>query len=607
MATIPLQTMSSNSARLETSNAAPTASSSTSTHLDPQPRPRKTRVASQIKYWYKPALAFLIYGLTLYISSSAPSRHTVLGRVSAPLGTWLLTLFAKAGDIAFAIAVADTIDTMTWRKLKERVKINGEDSFVGIKLDWFLSLISSTGVEGLIRILARSPKAGWWKHTAGRWALIRLTFIFALIPGPGVILMANVRQKDVFYPIRTLSISGGLADYDPQLAATYSTVIGPFIAKYVQTMLHDPSIAWPLDAITKECKNERSCTSSLIAGPYQTITPWPFTIEDDDVDTFRIYNAPFYQVDLWYPPTSLTFSESQECTLYGGSNRTSDFSMALCISQQSSPNLLAAGWKSCQLGYAENGTCLAPGAAQDEGWSTYAQFFRRRATVTFSRSDFTIKEVSDLSTAEPYNISPRSLFEALNNVLYRPNNTSNDARFDTKSQQYVLTGEIAGRLWYSLHARLAGLNEARDWLRNLLVFPLYAFQPTVTSFSANLAPVGGDNGSAVQPNLPLQNYVEGAYCVTDNRSIPSWGTVLAYAIVAGVLLVFVGAGKLVATLWPAIETSEFPTLDFAVLAVLAREDGKEVGLKSLYPDPRRYEQRRLLDDVENLRIGLRHV
>lgn len=149
-----------------------------------------TRI-DQVKYWFKPSFAFLIYALTVYIAASAPSRHTVLGRVSASLGTWIIVMLAKSSDVAFGFAVADAIDTMTWRKLTERLKINRGERFIGIRLEWFLALISSTGVEGLVKILARSRKKGWGRYTAGRWALLRLIFITALIPGPGIILTCD--------------------------------------------------------------------------------------------------------------------------------------------------------------------------------------------------------------------------------------------------------------------------------------------------------------------------------------------------------------------------------------------------------------------------------
>ncbi|KAF2112668.1 hypothetical protein BDV96DRAFT_633921 [Lophiotrema nucula] len=514
-------------------------------------------------------------------------------------------MLAKSGDIAFGFAVDDAIDTMTWRKMKERVKINLGEKFIGIRLEWFLALMSSTGMEGLLRILFRRRREGWRRNSAGRWAFIRLVFILALIPGPGMILTANIKQQNVFFPIRTLDISGGIAEFDPELAPTFHTVLGPSIARYVQTMLQDRSVTWPVKPISKDCRKEKTCESYLIAGPYQAISPWPFTAEKDKLEAYRVYDAPFVQVDLWYPPPSLTFSESRDCTLYGGANATSDYSLILCIAEQSTDGRLAAGWKTCQQGYAVNGTCLLPGAPNSpQGWSTYLAFYHRKATITFSRSEFLIQEVSLHPSHTPYNIPSTSLFTAISSVLYQPNIATNDPRFDRKSMQYILTSNIATMLWQSLQPGSESVSFSRDWLRNILTMPIYVFQPTMTAFSRQLTPLATDNGTLPQPNLPAENYVKGAYCTISNRSIPSWGTVLAYAIVAGVVLVFVGTAKLVAgCLWPAIETSEFPMLDFDVLTRVADQGGKDVELRTVFAGG--YDGREILGKIKDLRVGLR--
>lgn len=153
------------------------------------PVPNHGTFVSNLKYWLKPTLALLIYALTLYVASTASTRHTALGRVSPSLGNWFLTILAKGGDITFAFAVEDMFDTLTWRKLKQRRRTSGQDSFGGIRLYWFLALLSSTGVEGLVKILMKSLRKRTVRGNAGKWSFIRLLFIVALIPGPGIILM----------------------------------------------------------------------------------------------------------------------------------------------------------------------------------------------------------------------------------------------------------------------------------------------------------------------------------------------------------------------------------------------------------------------------------
>lgn len=106
-------------------------------------------------------------------------------------------------------------------------------------------------------------------------------------------------------------------------------------------------MTWRLKPVSQECKGAgKSCKSYLIAGPYQTIAPWPFTEEEEDVNGFRLFGAPFYQVDIWDPKPGITFSESKDCTLYGGLNATDDFSMVLCIKQDDPSAPIVAGMSS---------------------------------------------------------------------------------------------------------------------------------------------------------------------------------------------------------------------------------------------------------------------
>ncbi|ORY15112.1 hypothetical protein BCR34DRAFT_188905 [Clohesyomyces aquaticus] len=322
--------------------AAP--ASSTSSSAQRVPKASRNPKFKWLSYFSKPIIASLVYFVTLYVSASAPFRHTFLGRVSAPLGNWFLTILAKAGDISFAFAVEDTIDTLTWRRLKERTKIAGSGNFNGIRLEWFLALMSTTGVEGLFGVLKKSTRHGLLKNTAGRWSFIRLAFILVLIPGPGIILMASVPQRDVIFPVRTVDVSGGVAMYDPRLATTYRPVAGIYAWRYVQTMLQDRALSWPVDPVSEACKSNKTCKSYLLAGSSETVGPWPFSIEAKGIDSFRLRDAPVYQIELWEPvPDTLVFSESRDCSLYGGLDPKRDYSMEVCIALQSTDGVLAAG------------------------------------------------------------------------------------------------------------------------------------------------------------------------------------------------------------------------------------------------------------------------
>lgn len=265
--------------------------------------------------------------------------------------------------------------------------------------------------------------------------------------------------------------------------------------------------------------------------------------------------------------------------------------------------MTAVGWKTCQGGYAENSTCLEPGAAAETGWRTNIRFYHVEATLAFSLSDLGIIEVEELTKREPYHITHADLFQSFNSVLYRPNQITNDARFDVKSTPYILTQTIGSYLWTSLNERAQSLPFARDWLRNLLMMPVYVFQPTVLAVGPQSHFL--NNGTQVQPNLPPQNNITASYCAMDARSVPGWGTVLAYAIVGALVWGCICAGKAAATLWPEMEASEYPMLDFEVLTLLAKPNGQEASpLRNEFPETV-YRSDKVLERVDDLRVGLR--
>ncbi|KAJ4355726.1 uncharacterized protein N0V89_003746 [Didymosphaeria variabile] len=267
---------------------------------------------------------------------------------------------------------------------------------------------------------------------------------------------------------------------------------------------------------------------------------------------------------------------------------------------------LITGWASCQIGYSTtNGSCLEPGGRDD--WGTFFRFYRRNATITFSRSDFDILDVDDMSDPQPQNITSATLFTALDAILYRPDRADDALKFyDIRSAEYLLTQTIGVQLWYSLHNNTSGLKIGRDWLRNLVTLPVYVFQPTYLELVPYLQPLPADNGTEPQPNLPAENYVEGSYCIMNKRSIPGRGTVYAYTAVAGLLLAVVIIAKTRALRWNDTATSDFAVLDYHVLTKVVDAKGDEISLREeLRSAGRDYGTSALLDKISDLRVGLR--
>lgn len=428
-----------------------------------------------------------------------------------------------------------------------------------------------------------------------------------------------------------MNVSAGLATYDPTIANATRDVVAPLISRYIHALLQDRSLTWPVDPVDGACSAGKNCHSSLIAGPYSTVSPWPFSRENDSVgmDGFRIRNAPFYQVDMWdLEPGTISFSQSRNCVVYGGLDAIYEYSTLMCVAEHDTEGVLvagnltwilqhitsgtdshsSAGWASCQLGYSPtNGSCLEPGGQED--WSTFFRFYRRNATLTFSRSDLQILSVTDLSDPQPQNITPTALFTAFDAILYRPDRADSALKvYDRRSAEYLLTQTIGVQLWSSLFNTSAGLNIARDWLKNLIALPVYVYQPTSVELFPYLQALPADNGTRPQPNLPSENYVDGAYCVVGKRSIPGRGTVYAYMAVAGVLLAFVIIAKGRALFWHDVATSDFAIFDYQVLTRLVDESvpRNQVSLgQRLQAAGGEYGTSKILDQVRDLRIGLR--
>jgi hypothetical protein len=148
---------------------------------------------------------------------------------------------------------------------------------------------------------------------------------------------------------------------------------------------------------------------------------------------------------------------------------------------------------------------------------------------------------------------------------------------------------------------MSGLTIRKDWLRNILTLPVYLFQPTVIPTNDNVPVFYQEDGETPLINLPDENYVRGSY--VEKRAVPGMETVIAYACVAGALLVFIILTKWKAYRWPAIEMSEFPLLDYEIRTRVMDESGNAVVLRDRVGT--QSGNRRLMSELDGLRIGLR--
>ena len=159
---------------------------------------------------------------------------------------------------------------------------------------------------------------------------------------------ANISPTPVCHPTLSMSVTGGLATYDPRIAEVYHTKWGPEIAKLIRSTLRDRSIAWPVDEVGEACGASNSCEAFLLAGPYGTVSPWPFTnkTEDWDEEGFLLEKAPVYMVEMWNLENGdevAVWGMEDDCVLYGGFDAKNEFSTLVCIVERGVDDELAAG------------------------------------------------------------------------------------------------------------------------------------------------------------------------------------------------------------------------------------------------------------------------
>lgn len=203
----------------------------------------------------------------------------------------------------------------------------------------------------------------------------------------------------------------------------------------------------------------------------------------------------------------------------------------------------------------------------------HIRFYNLTTSITFSRASFTILSATSLSTPTPLPIPASSLLRALNTIFYRPNQSTNDVRYDRSTLQYRLTQDIGSLLFRATLPHSRGTTEGRDALRNALTLPLYAFQPTMLETNTSITPFA--DGSGRQPGLPPQNSLKGSYCRIDSHSVPGRGSVITYTAVGGLVLILVFGLKGWAARYERVEPSGVLMVDLEGLAEVVVAEGNE--------------------------------
>lgn len=162
---------------------------------------------------------------------------------------------------------------------------------------------------------------------------------------------------------------------------------------------------------------------------------------------------------------------------------------------------------------------------------------------------------------------------------------------------------VASSLWISLRQNLDGASYATNWMKNLITLPIVLFQPTIFGLGGGSTTPVTWNGTRPQPGLKTENYLRGSNCESSHRAIPGQETVIAYACIAGLLLLCVVIAKLRAYYWERPDATEYPLLDYEALIGLVNSNGDSVSLiDRLKVSRSAYEDKSVLDAMENLNV-----
>lgn len=123
------------------------------------------------------------------------------------------------------------------------------------------------------------------------------------------------------------SISGGMGIFDHRLVDIFKQGSGPYISGLIQNLLRDPAISLETKPISTSCNNSNlSCTSFLLPGGVQSVSPWPFNITAADESNYIVQNGPAYQIDFSDISGHITWNQ-HSCHVYGSDTNA----FQLCI------------------------------------------------------------------------------------------------------------------------------------------------------------------------------------------------------------------------------------------------------------------------------------
>jgi hypothetical protein len=186
-----------------------------------------------------------------------------------------------------------------------------------------------------------------------------------------------------------------------------------------------------------------------------------------------------------------------------------------------------------------------------------------------------MQEVTDMSQAVSANITIETLLRSINEILWPHSASAEDPLAAFVSPRQQLTEYLVSGLASAIFHNEPEFGIANDRMKNLLSMLPFLVQPTMSRIS----PIHGTKNPILPSGYKAENYVQGTYCTLRPRSVPGRGTVIAYTVVAGFVLLFVLITKARVFSWQERVPTEYPLLDYEMFVGLVDDHGHSVKLR----------------------------
>ncbi|KAH8817491.1 hypothetical protein F5884DRAFT_748955 [Xylogone sp. PMI_703] len=527
--------------------------------------------------------ALVMVGLLDGLAWTASSINSPLGSISYQSGVLILNIFAIFTGHALSAAAG-----LVWDRVIYRILLRNKGK--GCNLVVFWALTGEFWVPWLLfwkelwrelrqklyRILQPRHQNTNLQAQAGTrtsrrahvksWSLAKM-LSWMLMQFPGIVVMTVVNTATSFIPVQWIPIGGGIGVYDPK--AAFPDIAPILISDSVTNILQDTRRAVQVDPINEECiRSGDSCQSFLIPGGLFTVSPSPYNkTNDTGLDVFVTKGGPAYQIDLWSPPETFTWT-ADECNIYAA-GISSGFQ--LCASPYpGGPSQIVTGWTPCLGEILPNRQCDQPGSWKAYRYmSTVLSISRRTATVYSSRKTSTILSLEDLGEPTLQNITVED-FKTAFDVMLLPWTNASSLSYSTSSSVFSLTSLVYTQIIFGLTAPVS--IQSIQYLQNLFATPLYIFNPLVVGVSAGLPAI-----TNIQPDLAPENYIEGSFARTRTHVVPERWTVIVFVVVSGAILFVDFTALVVTAFFKGPDASDFDFVDSLKLKWFDLNDnGKEV-------------------------------